>query len=171
MKIFSCYSSEPISKIIYTRRPDETTIIEEFIWRINTSIVRRLKGFDPKNRRNTETVQVTQLRYNALSSIMKSNEEQLIRTDNNVKIEEIEKTVHQIEDFSLRMEHKLNVLRQENDVRKDHLKQVKNGLSKLETKFDVECKYMKRQLSRVLVELEQLNRHMNENRSQLSSKE
>ncbi|XP_037028664.1 uncharacterized protein LOC119068907 [Bradysia coprophila] len=163
--------SEPITKIIYIRRPDETTIIEELIWRIDTSIVKRLKGFDPKNRWNSETVQITQLRYSALSAIVKSNEEQLIRTDNNVKIEEIEKTVHQIEDFSLRMEHKLNVLRQESDSRRGQLKQMRNGLSKLETKFDIECKHRHKQLNRILAEMEQLNRHMNEIRSfQLQSK-
>lgn len=131
--------------------------------------MRRLKRFDPNSRRNSETVQITQLRYNALSLIIKSNEEQLIRTDNNVKIEEIEKTVHQIEDFSLRVEHKLNVLRQESDFRKDQLKQMKIGLNKLESKFDVECRHRNKQLNRVLVELEQLNRHMNEIRSQMQS--
>lgn len=122
----------------------------------------RIKRFDPKNRRHSETVQITQLRYNALSLIIKSNEEQLIRTDNNVKIEEIEKTVHQIEDFSLRMEHKLNVVRQGDDLRKTQLNQLKIGLSQLETKFDLECKHNKKQLNRILVQLEQLNQHMNE---------
>ncbi len=130
----------------------------------------RLKQFDPKNRSNAETVQITQLRYNALNSIVKSNEEQLIRTDNNVKIEEIEKTVHQIEDFSLRMEHKLNVLRQESELRKDNLKRMRVGLSKLENKFDVECKHRNKQFSRVLAELEHLNQNMNEIRIQLQSK-
>lgn len=167
----SIYSSEPINKIIYIRRPDETTIIEEFMWRINTSIVKRLKKFDPKNRKNPETVQITQQRYNALNSIVKSNEEQLIRVDNNVKIEEIEKTVHQIEDFSLRMEHKLNVLRDEHELRKDQLKKMKIGLGKLESKFDSECKHRNQQLTRILAELEHLNRNMNEIRSQLQAKE
>lgn len=69
----------------------------------------------------------------------------------------------------MRVEHKLNVLRQENDLRKDQLKQMKIGLSKLESKFDVENKHRKKQLSRVLVELEQLNRHMNEIRTQMQS--
>lgn len=124
--------------------------------------MRRLRSFDPNNRRNSETVQITQLRYNALSLIIKSNEEQLIRTDNNVKIEEIEKTVHQIEDFSLRMEHKLNVVKQGNDLKKDQLNQMKMVLSQLETKFELECKHTNKQLNRVLVQLEQLNQQMRE---------
>lgn len=106
-----------------------------------------------------------------MSLIIKSNEEQLIRTDNNVKIEEIEKTVHQIEDFSLRMEHKLNVLRQENGFRKHQFKSMEIGLNKLETKFDIECEHRDMQLNRVLVELKQLNRHMTEIQSRLQTKE
>lgn len=124
--------------------------------------MRRIKSFDPKNRQNSESVQITQLRYNALSLIIKSNEEQLIRTDNNVKIEEIEKTVHQIEDFSLRMEHKLNVVKQGNDLKKDQLNQMKIFLSQLETKFELECRHTNKQLNRVLVQLEQLSQQMNE---------
>jgi len=69
------------------------------------------------------------------------------------------------------MDHKLNVLRQECDSRKGQLKQVKVGLSKLETKFDIECKHRNKQLNRILAELEQVSRHMNEIRShQLQSK-
>lgn len=133
--------------------------------------MKRLKTFGDYNRWNSEIVQITRLRYDALNSIIKSNEEQLIRTDNNVKIEEIEKTVHQIEDFSLRMEHKLNVVRQGNDSRKVQLNQVKMALHELETKFEIECKHRNTQMSRVLVQLELLNQHMNEIRLQLQAKD
>lgn len=148
-------------------------MIEEFIWRINTSILGKLKRLKTLDRKKswTETVQITRLRYDALGAIIKSNEEQLIRTDNNVKIEEIEKTVHQIEDFSLRMEHKLNVVRQGNDSRKVQLNQVRIALNELETKFEFECKHRNKQLNRVLVELEQLNKHVNEIRLQLLAKD
>ncbi|KAJ6643905.1 Transient receptor potential cation channel protein painless [Pseudolycoriella hygida] len=162
--------SEPVSKIIYTRRPDETTIIEELIWRVNSSILRRLKTFDRKNQWHSQTVQITQSRYNAMNLIIKSNEERLIRTDNDVRIDEIEKTVHQIEDLNLRMEHKINVVRRDNDKRKDQLNQMKLTMNQLESRFDSEAKERNLQLNKILMKLEHLDRRMNEIFSDSSKK-
>lgn len=165
------FSSDSINKIIYTRRPDETTIIEELLWRLNSSILKRLKTFDRKNPWYSQTVQITQLRYNALSLIIKSNEEQLIRTDNDVRIDEIEKTVHQIEDLNLRMEHKMNVVRREYDKRKDQLNQMNVALNQLESRFDFESKQTNIQLNKILVKLENLNRQMNKIQLQFERKQ
>lgn len=163
---FNHFRTQKINRVIYTRKPDDATFIEEIIWKVNRSILNRLKTFE-RNQTPIETVQITRTRYDALNLIIKSNEEQLIRIDNDVKIDEIEKTVHQIEDSTLRLEYRLKAMRLENELRKEQINQIKAVTSQLEnrmSKFQQESQIKNEQLNRILSELESINRQMSGNK-------
>jgi uncharacterized protein YoxC len=152
---FPQISYRPLLKVVYSRKPEQATFIQDIYAKFNRYIRERIKRFDGTYQ--DEIVLIRRARYDALNQIIKSNEELLLKIDNDVKIDEIEKTVHQLEDSHHRMEIRF---KSDSEMKKDQLLLIRHSNFQLENKINLlfqDSNERRDQLNRIFSEIEKIS--------------